>query len=107
MKDKTDKTGEGRYPEWDYFDALDAILGHRPATRPPVVVNSMLIVKGRMSKILPEPFTKDELSTSTSSCATSVSPSDPQTGPLKLQLSRNILHESASIRIQQSKKWRV
>ena len=41
VKDKRDKTGEGRYPEWDYFDALDAILGHRAVTRPSVVVNSI------------------------------------------------------------------
>ena len=39
-----DQGGEGRYPEWDYFDAIDgvlgqwdyfdaidAVLGHRPA----------------------------------------------------------------------------
>ena len=40
VKDKRNKTGEGRFPEWDYFDSMDAILGHRPATQPPVVVNS-------------------------------------------------------------------
>lgn len=40
IKDKRNKTGEGRFPEWDYFDAMDAILGHRPATQPPVLVNS-------------------------------------------------------------------
>ena len=39
--DERNKTGEGRFPEWDYFDKMDAILGHRPATQPPVVVNSM------------------------------------------------------------------
>ena len=41
IKDKRKKTGQGRYPEWDYFDALDAILGHKPATEPPAVINSM------------------------------------------------------------------
>ena len=41
IKDKRKKTGEGRYPEWNYFDALDAILGHKPATEPPVVINSI------------------------------------------------------------------
>ena len=41
IKDKRNKTGEGRFPEWDYFDTMDEILGHRPATQPPVVVNSM------------------------------------------------------------------
>ena len=41
VKDKRNKTGEGRYPEWDYFDALNAILGHKPATQPPIVVNSL------------------------------------------------------------------
>ena len=44
VKDKREKTGEGRYPEWDYFDALDAILGHRPATKPPLVINSISAV---------------------------------------------------------------
>ena len=33
IKDKR-KTGEGRYSEWDHFDAVDAILGHKPATEP-------------------------------------------------------------------------
>ena len=41
IKDKRKKTGEGRYPEWDYFNAFDDILGHKPATEPPVVVNSL------------------------------------------------------------------
>ena len=79
VKDKRDKTD----PEWDYFDA---ILGHRPATRPPVVVNSIADseeVDEQDSPHSPERFPDDALSTSTSSCATSVSPSDPQTGPLK------------------------
>ena len=86
VKDKRDKTGEGRYPEWDYFDALDAILGHRPATRPPVVVNIIADSEEadeQDSPHSPELFTENALSTSTSSCATSVSPGDPQTGPSK------------------------
>ena len=41
IKDKRNKTGEDRFPEWDFFDVLDAILGHKPATVPPVVVNSL------------------------------------------------------------------
>ena len=41
IKDKRNKTGEGRFPEWDYFDPMDEILGHRPATQPPIVVNSL------------------------------------------------------------------
>ena len=43
MKDKRNSTGEGRYPEWEYFDAMDTILGHRPATKPPVVVESIAV----------------------------------------------------------------
>ena len=41
IKDKRNKTGEGRFPEWHYFDSIDEILGHRPATQPPVVVSSV------------------------------------------------------------------
>ena len=39
VKDKKKKTGEGN-KQWDYFDLLDAILGHKPATQPPVVVDT-------------------------------------------------------------------
>ena len=41
IKDKRKKTGEGRYPEWDYFDPIDAVLGHRPATEPAVVIDTL------------------------------------------------------------------
>ena len=39
--DKRNTTGEGRYPEWEFYDATDAILGHKPATQPPVVGQSL------------------------------------------------------------------
>lgn len=39
MKDKQGRTGEGR-KDWKYFEVLDSALGHRPATRPPVLVDS-------------------------------------------------------------------
>ena len=38
---KHNTTGEGQYPEWDFYDAIDVTLGHQPATQPPVVVSSM------------------------------------------------------------------
>ena len=41
IKDKRNRSGEGRYSEWEYFDAIDNVLGHRPATKPPVVTESM------------------------------------------------------------------
>ena len=41
IKDKRNKTGEGRYPEWDYFDAIDAVLRDRPATEPAVVIDTL------------------------------------------------------------------
>ena len=40
VKDKDGKTGEGRN-NWDYFEAMDSILGHKPATHPPVVIDTM------------------------------------------------------------------
>lgn len=39
VKDKHGKTGEDR-SNWEYFDAMDAILGSRPATKPPVVLDT-------------------------------------------------------------------
>ena len=39
MKDKNEKTGRGR-SICRYLDALDAILGHRPATKPHVLLDT-------------------------------------------------------------------
>ena len=39
--DRRKETGEGRYPEWDYFDAIDAVLGHKPSTEPAVVIDML------------------------------------------------------------------
>jgi len=33
-------TGEGRYPEWEFFDALGVILAPKHSTEPPIVVES-------------------------------------------------------------------
>ena len=41
VKDKRDEIGQGRYPEWEFYDALDDVLGHKHSTQPPVVVESM------------------------------------------------------------------
>ena len=32
--------GRGR-TTWEYFDTMDAILGHRPSTRPPIATDSL------------------------------------------------------------------
>ena len=42
VRDKRETTDEGRYPEWEYFDALDSILGPKHSTQPPTVVESLL-----------------------------------------------------------------
>ena len=41
IKYKRDQTGQGRYPEWEYFDALNKVLGHKHSAKPPVVVESL------------------------------------------------------------------
>ena len=40
IRDKRETTGEGRYPEWESFDALDNVLGPKHSTEPPTVVES-------------------------------------------------------------------
>lgn len=40
-KDNNGLTGRGR-GKWRFFDALDEVLGNRPATCPPVVLDTML-----------------------------------------------------------------
>lgn len=43
IKDKVNKTGEEGKKKliagWDYYESLDAILGHRPSTEPAVVID--------------------------------------------------------------------
>ena len=39
IKDKHGKTGRGR-STWKFLDALDAVLGHKPATKPPLVLDT-------------------------------------------------------------------
>ena len=39
IKDGRNKTGTGR-KEWRFFDAMDDVLGHKPATQLPVVIES-------------------------------------------------------------------
>ena len=38
-KDNSGLTGRGT-KKWKYFDQMDAIVGHRPATAPPIVLNT-------------------------------------------------------------------
>ena len=33
-------TGQSRYPEWEYFDAINEVLGPKHSTEPPVFVES-------------------------------------------------------------------
>ena len=39
IKDKNGKTGRGRN-DWKFFEAMDQVLGHKPATKPPVLIES-------------------------------------------------------------------
>ena len=41
VKDKQQHTGQGRYPEWEFFDVMDGVLGHKPATKPAVIMNTL------------------------------------------------------------------
>ena len=40
MKDQHNKTGTGR-KKWRFYDALDSVLGNKPATMPPEVVDTL------------------------------------------------------------------
>ena len=41
VKDKYNETGQGHFPEWEFYDAMDAVIGHKHSTEPPVVIESM------------------------------------------------------------------
>ena len=41
ISDKKKETGQGRHPEWEYYDAINRVLGHKPSTQPAVVVDAL------------------------------------------------------------------
>ena len=40
IRDKRETTGQGRYPEWEYLDAINEVFGPKHSTEPPVLVES-------------------------------------------------------------------
>lgn len=75
IKDKHGKTGEDR-SNWDYFDAMDSILGTRPATKPPLVIDTSNTATDSQEEIEEETGADKESETlSRSSSATSLTPS--------------------------------
>ena len=41
ISDKRKETGQARYPEWEYYHAIDRVLGHKTSTQPAVVVDAL------------------------------------------------------------------
>lgn len=73
-KDKKNKTGtDNRH--WDYFEPLDAILGHKPATQPPIIIDTA----AELPLVLEE-LNDDLCITSPSSISTGQSDSVPTPG---------------------------
>ena len=68
IKDKQNEMGQVRYPEWDFVDAMDNVLGHKPATEPPVVVDRGNYLDDQQSQwsaeILENPSSNHSVSTS-------------------------------------------
>ena len=50
ISDKRKETGQGRYPEWEYYDAINRVLGHKPSTQPAVVVDALEISQYRIHR---------------------------------------------------------
>ena len=50
IKDKQLKTEEER-KEWDYFEAMDSVLGHKPATHPSMVIDTSASKKEKVDTV--------------------------------------------------------
>ena len=44
IKDANNRSGHGR-KDWRFYDVMDEVLGHKPATQPPVVVESATVAE--------------------------------------------------------------
>ena len=62
VKDRHKETGQGRFPEWEFYDAMDDAIGHKHSTEPPVVIESMPNSSSKipcLSEIGPDDETQD------------------------------------------------
>ena len=59
VKDKKKKTGEGK-TKWEFFDGMDNILGDRPSTVPPVVLDSLETEKEAAAELENSDLEEDE-----------------------------------------------
>ena len=78
VKDKNGKTGRGR-SIWKYFAALDAIMGHRPATKPPVLLDTaaeQLVASSAVDDVSEEDELEETIADDGSSASTSTTESD-------------------------------
>ena len=41
VKDRRKETGQGWFPEWEFYNAMDDAIGHKHSTEPPVVIENM------------------------------------------------------------------
>ena len=102
VKDKYNETGQGRYPDWDFFDPMDNVLGHKPATQPPVVVDSGNQSDDLQSQWSPEiienPSSNHSVSTSDDGVASSSVSTDSQSNQ------SNLLAQATAISKLTSKK---
>ena len=74
LKDSHERSGFNR-DKWPYYDLIDAVLGDRPATRPPVVIDATLQSPGSQ---LEEEADESQQNTSNISSVNSQTPStDP------------------------------
>ena len=100
LKDNNGLTGRGR-GKWRFFDAMDEILGNRPATRPPVVLDTTEDVDPLDDTLPVSDGEKDDSDTEESSeIRTSSSPQSlvPESNSSNTELPTDSTHESKQCR---------
>ena len=96
LKDNNGLTGRGR-GKWRFFDAMDEILGNRPATRPPSVLDTTEDVDSLDGTLPVSDGEKDDSDTEESSeIHTSSSPQSlvPESNSSNTELPTDGTHES-------------
>jgi hypothetical protein len=97
IKDRHNKTGEGKIT-WKFWEAMDSVLGHKPATKPPVLVES------EQTEPEPEEVPEDANEESTPCCSNSSGRSSRCETPATNDDCEACSDEMASKRLQKSRK---
>ena len=106
VKDKHNKTGRGRN-SWKYLEAMDAVLGHRPATKPSIALDTLEDAEEEETDIVEEEEEEGDTSLGQSSSSNAVESTGDDEAKTSLPSCSGIKTDSGSSGIKDKRRKRT